>query len=98
MRRTDELIKRDIIEKLFRDDRVDISNVYVAVNRGIIILKGEVPSYFSRSSAYEDAWEVLGVENVINQLLVKPLSYTPHIHDFGDQAQSKRYIDSHSTR
>jgi len=98
MRRTDELIKRDVIEKLFKDDRVDISNVYVAVNSGIIILKGEVPSYFSRSSAYEAAWEVLGVENVINRLLVKPAGSVSHIHDFGKSSPSKRYIDSHSAR
>lgn len=66
----DGLIKKDVIDQLVRDSRVDASKVSVEVNNGTVILNGEVPTYFSRSSAFEDARGILGVTDVINQLSV----------------------------
>ncbi len=66
----DELIKKDVIDQLTRDDRVDASKVTVEVSHGTVTLRGEVSTYFSRSAAYEDALGTLGVTNVRNQLVV----------------------------
>ena len=70
MARTDELIKKDVIDQLTRDDRVDSSQVSVEVRNGVVTLRGEVPTYFSRLAAYDDAEAILGVTSVRNQLLV----------------------------
>jgi osmotically-inducible protein OsmY len=76
MARTDELIKKDVIDQLVRDGRVDASKVSVEVSNGAVTLRGNVPSYLSKSSAHVDAQEILGVTDVINQLVVK---YPPTI-------------------
>jgi osmotically-inducible protein OsmY len=70
MTSTDELIKRDVVNHLAWDDRVDASRVTVQVSNGTVTLIGEVPSYFSKSAAKEDAQDILGVIDVINQLSV----------------------------
>jgi len=56
MAKTDELIKKDVIEQLVRDDRIDASNIHIEVSNGTVTLRGEVPTYFSKTSAFEDAW------------------------------------------
>ncbi len=71
MAKTDELIKRDVVEQLIGDSRVDASKISVEVNNGNVTLRGEVPTYFSRISAYEDAYGILGVTNVRNHLVVE---------------------------
>jgi osmotically-inducible protein OsmY len=71
MARTDELIKQDIVDELVRDNRVDASRISVEVSNGTVTLRGEVPTYFSRSSAYDIAQGTLGVTNVRNQLIVE---------------------------
>jgi len=76
MVRTDELIKKDVIDQLIRDGRVDASKVNVEVNNGTATLRGNVPTYLSKSSAHADAQEILGVTRVINQLAIK---YPPTI-------------------
>lgn len=70
MTSTDELIKRDVVNHLAWDNRVDASKVTVQVSNGTVTLTGEVPSYFSKSAAYEDAQDILGVTDVINRLSV----------------------------
>ncbi len=76
MAKTDELIKRDIIDQLIRDDRIDASKINVEVSNGTVTLRGDVPTYFARSCAFDDALSVLGVTSVRNQLLV---NYPPNI-------------------
>ena len=77
MARMDELIKKDVIDQLVRDDRVDASKVNVEVSNGTVTLRGEVPTYFSSSAAYENAMGILGVTNVRNQLVVTYPSTIP---------------------
>ncbi|MFO7963120.1 MAG: BON domain-containing protein [Desulfobacterales bacterium] len=76
MARTDELIKKDIIDQMARDDRVNAAKVNVEVSNGTVTLRGEVPTYFARSAAYDDALGTLGVTYVRNQLLV---TYPPSV-------------------
>jgi osmotically-inducible protein OsmY len=70
MARTDELIKKDIIDQLVRDNRVDASKITIEVNKGDVTLSGEVPTYFARSAAYEDVRNLMGVMDVKNELKV----------------------------
>jgi osmotically-inducible protein OsmY len=74
MARTDEQIKKDVIDQLVWDDRTDASKISVEVSNGTVTLRGEVPTYLSRSSAESDAVGVIGVTSVRNQLVV---SYPP---------------------
>lgn len=62
--RSDEDIKRDIVEHLYWDDRVDASKVEVRVDDGRVRLTGALPSHLARSAALMDAWDVAGVEHV----------------------------------
>ncbi len=71
MARIDEQIKKDVVDELYWDDRVDASKVNVEVSNGIVTLRGEVPTYFASTAAYYDALGILGVVNVRNQLAVR---------------------------
>lgn len=69
--RTDEEIKRDVVDELYWDDRVDAVDVKVEVHDGRVILSGTVPTYAARVAADEDAHAVAGPRDVINELTVK---------------------------
>lgn len=68
--RKDVDIKRDVIESLYWDTRVDAADVGVLVDEGIVTLVGSVPTYRARRAAREDALVVAGVVEVDNQLEV----------------------------
>jgi osmotically-inducible protein OsmY len=76
MPRSDEQIKKNVVDQLYWDDRVDASQVDVEVLHGEVTLKGWVPTYLAKSSAFTDSWSVLGVESVRNELSVK---YAEHV-------------------
>lgn len=69
--KTDEEIKMDVVNELRWDTRVDASKVQVRVGDGIVTLTGSVPSLATRGSAGIDAWSVMGVTSVDNQLSVE---------------------------
>lgn len=71
MGRTEEQIKRDVVDQLYWDNRVDASDVTVEVSNGTVTLRGTVPSYFAATSALNDAWAVLGVTDVRNHVTVR---------------------------
>lgn len=78
----DEHIKKDIVDQLYWDPRVDSSEVSVEVKNGSVVLKGSVPTYFARSAAYESAFRVEGVVEIDNRIKVLfPESYTPPTDD-----------------
>lgn len=66
--RTDELIKKDLINQLAWDDRVDASNIQVTVDRGKVTLSGDVPSFSARQAATTTTLMVSGVLDVNNEL------------------------------
>jgi osmotically-inducible protein OsmY len=70
MSTTDERIKKDIVDQLYWDVRVDASDVKVDVENKKAKLLGKVPSYTARSAAEYDARTVLGVKSVANLLTV----------------------------
>lgn len=70
MPRTDENIKRDVVDQLYWDNRVNAADIKVAVLDGIVTLSGFVNTSNARYSAASDAWMIEGVTNVNNDLQV----------------------------
>lgn len=70
MTQENERIKRDVVNHLVWDSRVDASNITVEVSDGIVKLDGAVPSAMARSAAVADAAVVAGVTDVVNAMRV----------------------------
>lgn len=66
--RTDELIKKDLVDQLYWDNSIDASDVTVTVDDGNVTLTGNVQSHRAREAAARNAWLVEGVVFVDNQL------------------------------
>ncbi|MDX1688570.1 MAG: BON domain-containing protein [Candidatus Promineifilaceae bacterium] len=66
--RTDEAIKKDLIDQLYWDNRIDASDITVTVDDGNVTLTGEVQTHRAREAAARNAWLVEGVVFVDNQL------------------------------
>ena len=77
MARSDELIKKCIVDQMTRDDRVDASGISTEVSSGTVTLSGEVPTYFARSAAHEVAEDTAGVLDVQNNLVVNYPDFIP---------------------
>jgi len=67
---SDEKIKKDVVDQLYWDSRVDASDIDIEVDDGKVILKGEFPDYGSKASASSDAWTIEGVTAVENDIAV----------------------------
>lgn len=66
-----EKVKRDIVENLYWDIRVDASDVKVEVtDTGSVTLSGTVPYYSSKSAASTCVWSTIGVTSLTNNLKV----------------------------
>jgi len=70
MSRIDEKIKKEIIEHLFWDSRVNAANVKVVVINSVVTLSGTVDSIKARIAGEQDAWSIEGVTQVNNVLRV----------------------------
>lgn len=68
--RNNEDIKKDIVDQLYWDDRVDASHVKVEVTDRTARLSGHIASYTARRAAETDAWLIAGVASVDNRLEV----------------------------
>lgn len=75
--RTDSDIAADLVNSLKWDNRVDESNVHVAVAGGIVTLTGVVGSVVELRAAEEDAQYVPGVVDVVTRLTVSPAQRRP---------------------
>jgi osmotically-inducible protein OsmY len=71
MIRTDQAIKKALIDELYWDHRVDASDVKAEVSNGKVTLTGTVPSYSARTAAANAAWAIDGVSVVTNLLSVR---------------------------
>jgi osmotically-inducible protein OsmY len=63
--------KKDIVDALYWDSRVDASDVAVTIDDSQAILTGTVPSFGARRAAEDDAWSVSGIYSIDNQLKVR---------------------------
>lgn len=71
MKRNDERLKKDVVDQLFWDNRVDSSDVKVEVSDGVVTLSGTLPSLTMCMAAVEDAEDVAGVCRMANNLQVE---------------------------
>jgi osmotically-inducible protein OsmY len=67
----EEKIKKDVIDNLYWDTRVDASDISVDVQDGQVTLTGKVPSYTARNAATTSSWSISGVQSVDNKLTVQ---------------------------
>jgi osmotically-inducible protein OsmY len=70
-RRTDDRIRRDVLDELAWESRLAGSHIDAAVDHGVVTLSGSVDSYATKLAAQEAARCVLGVTDVANELEVK---------------------------
>lgn len=66
--RTDEAIKKDLVDQLYWDNRIDASDITVTVDDGNVTLTGDVQTHRAREAAARNAWRVEGVVLVDNRL------------------------------
>jgi hypothetical protein len=67
-RRSDERIREDVNEALFRDEHVDATEIEIEVLEGEVTLSGTVDSREARRMAEDCVWNVSGVRNVTNTI------------------------------
>jgi osmotically-inducible protein OsmY len=66
----DQDIDKQVIDQLYWDNSVNVSDVAVIVDDGRVTLKGTVPSFHAKTTAVEDAFQVRGVTFVDDELTV----------------------------
>ncbi|MFW5774693.1 MAG: BON domain-containing protein [Chitinivibrionales bacterium] len=71
MRSQEQRIKRDVLDHLLWDTRIDASDVSVSVSDGEVQLSGTFPTYAARKAAEKDAMQVRGVTRVIDNTSVQ---------------------------
>ena len=69
--RTDEEIERDISDSLFWDGWVDSRRINVEVEGGVVTLTGTVHTSIEKKAAEDDVWDIPGVIDVRNELVIK---------------------------
>lgn len=74
---TDSEIEAAVKDELAWDISVDASRISVSVQNGVVTLTGTVPTYGALVSAERDAFGVLGVTGVINDLVIEFPSRPP---------------------
>jgi len=70
MPRIDENIKRDVVDQLYWDSRVNAADIKVTVFDGVVTLSGFVNTSKARYSAASDTWMIEGVTDINNDLRV----------------------------
>ena len=71
MRKSSEEIKKEIVDQLYWDNRVDASEITVDVHDSVVTLGGKVPTYSARTAAANDARSISGVVTVNNNIRVE---------------------------
>ena len=67
----DQALSKSVRDRLLLDKKVDLSGVKVTSNAGTVYLHGTVNSLDARQQAIKTAWEVSGVQSVVNSLEVQ---------------------------
>jgi hyperosmotically inducible periplasmic protein len=67
----DAAISKAVKETFLKDKAVDLTGVKVKTTDGSVDLSGNVPSLDARERAVKLAWQVTGVQTVVNHLQVK---------------------------
>src|SRR5258706_53639 len=67
----DSALSKLVRDRLHAEKKVDLTNIKVESSSGAVYLSGTVQSLDAREHAIKSAWEVRGVQSVINHLTVK---------------------------
>jgi osmotically-inducible protein OsmY len=67
----DEALSKSVRDRLLTDKKVDLTNIKIVSNGGTVYLSGTVKSLDARQQAIKLAWEVSGVQSVVNTLEVE---------------------------
>jgi osmotically-inducible protein OsmY len=67
----DAAISKAVKETFLKDKAVDLTGVDVKTTNGSVDLTGSLPSLKARERAVKLAWQVTGVQAVVNHLAVK---------------------------
>lgn len=71
-RKSDNEIKQQLLRELKWDTRIEWSEIGVEVLEGIVTLRGTVNSYAKKQAAQKAAHRIAGVQDVANEIEVKP--------------------------
>ncbi|MHB0997816.1 MAG: BON domain-containing protein [Armatimonadota bacterium] len=66
--RPDEEIKSEVYGILRGDPSIDISNIQIFIQDGVVMLSGVVESEEIRQFLEEDVWDISGIVDVHNEL------------------------------
>lgn len=69
-----EDLKKEVMDELHWDNRIDSSKINVTVEDGIITLSGTVPTYYDLKNAVVAVWRISGIIQVINNLSISYVS------------------------
>jgi len=67
----DQALSKSVRDRLLADKKVDLTGIKVVSNGGTVYLHGTVKSLDARQQAIKLAWEVRGVQSVVNSLKVQ---------------------------
>jgi osmotically-inducible protein OsmY len=67
----DAALSKSVRDRLLADEKVDLTAVTVVSGSGTVYLSGTVKSLDARQQAIKRAWEVRGVQSVVNRLEVE---------------------------
>ena len=67
----DQVLSKSVRDRLVADKKVDLTGVKVVSNNGTVYLTGIVSSLDARQQAIKIAWQVGGVQSVVNSLEVQ---------------------------
>lgn len=81
--RSDEKIKEDVSDALYRSSEVDASEIEVFVTKGIVTLKGTVNNRHQKRKAESTIENLAGVQDIFNEIHVKSLEPKMRPSPFG---------------
>ena len=87
-----EIVKKNIIDRLTNNDAVNINNIYVTVVKDEVLLEGHVPTYSGKIEAFRDATEAAKGFVVVNELQVHFQPNKPSVSDREIQENIHRYF------
>lgn len=67
----DQALSKSVRDRLLAEKKVDLAGIKVVSNDGKVYLSGTVKSLDARDQAIKIAWEVRGVQSVVNTLEVE---------------------------
>ncbi len=88
-KRSDERIREEVNEALYRDYHVDASEIEVDVKEGIVTLSGSVDSRQSKRSAEECIENLAGVIDVHNRIRIAEKGNVSNLRSGGDSGEKR---------